>query len=264
MESKERKAILLVSFGTSVAETRKHTIDAFAALVQRTYPHLEIRQAYTSEVILGILKKRDGIFIDTISEALERLKKDGFTNIIIQPTHIINGIENTRMLHLIHRFKNDFAKIQVGVPLLTTQEDMRQVILAIMADYPLLAADTGVLLLGHGTDHHSNFTYPALEYTARQMGYPHLFIGTIEGYPDVDTVISNILSSTCRTIILLPLLFVAGEHAKNDMAGDSPDSWKSRLVSAGLTVRCVLKGLGEYPAIQDLFLRHLMEAEGKM
>ena len=179
---------------------------------------------------------------------------------MIQPTHIINGVENNRMLHLLRRNRDSFVSMRIGTPLLTSPEDMEEVIAGIMEDYRALPSDTGVLCLGHGTDHYSNFTYPAFEYTARRMGYSRLFIGTVEGYPDIETVISHVLQSGCKKMILLPLLFVAGDHARNDMAGEEPDSWKSRLNASGIQTTCVLKGLGEYPAIQHLFLKHMERA----
>lgn len=260
MVQTEKRAILIVSFGTSVQETRRKTIDAFETLVKQTYPEWEVRRAFTSEMIINLLKKRDGIAVDTIQEALDRLKADGYTHLLVQPTHIINGIETTRMMHLLHRNRDSFLSMQIGAPLLSSPEDMKAVIAAIMADHAALPEDTGILCLGHGTEHHSNFAYPAFEYTARQMGYTRLFIGTVEGYPDIDTVLSHIENSGCRTIILLPLLFVAGDHARNDMAGDDPDSWKSRLEASGIQTICILKGLGEYPAVQSLFLEHMEHA----
>ena len=54
-------------------------------------------------------------------------------------------------------------------------------------------------------------------------------------------------------------MLVAGDHAVNDMAGEEPDSWKSQLENAGITVRCALEGLGEVPAIRELYLAHLRE-----
>lgn len=260
MIQKEKKGILIVSFGTSIEETRKKTIDTFEAIVKKAYPDWEVRRAFTSEMIIKILKKRDGICIDTIQEALDRFREEGFTHLLIQPTHIINGVENNRMLHLLRRNRDSFVSMRIGAPLLTSPEDMEEVIAGIMEDYRALPSDTGVLCLGHGTDHYSNFTYPAFEYTARRMGYSRLFIGTVEGYPDIETVISHVLQSGCKKMILLPLLFVAGDHARNDMAGEEPDSWKSRLNASGIQTTCVLKGLGEYPAIQHLFLKHMERA----
>ena len=55
-------------------------------------------------------------------------------------------------------------------------------------------------------------------------------------------------------------MIVAGDHAKNDMAGPEEDSWKSRLEAAGYEVSPVLRGLGEYRAVQEMLARHAREA----
>jgi sirohydrochlorin cobaltochelatase len=55
-------------------------------------------------------------------------------------------------------------------------------------------------------------------------------------------------------------MIVAGDHANNDMAGDEEDSWKSILQEEGYTVQPVLRGLGQYPGIQAMFVRHAGEA----
>lgn len=61
-----------------------------------------------------------------------------------------------------------------------------------------------------------------------------------------------------KKVALLPFMFVAGNHAKNDMAGEE-DSWKQELEAAGYQVRPILKGLGELPSIRNIFLEHLEE-----
>lgn len=54
-------------------------------------------------------------------------------------------------------------------------------------------------------------------------------------------------------------MIVAGDHARNDMSGDDEDSWKNQFRAAGYDVECRMKGLGEYPAIQDMLIRHVTE-----
>ena len=63
-----------------------------------------------------------------------------------------------------------------------------------------------------------------------------------------------------KTLTLAPLMFVAGDHAKNDMAGEE-DSWKSELEEKGYEVRVILKGLGEFEGIRKIFAEHIEEAE---
>jgi sirohydrochlorin cobaltochelatase len=54
-------------------------------------------------------------------------------------------------------------------------------------------------------------------------------------------------------------MIVAGDHAKNDMASDEDDSWKTILQKEGYEVTPVLKGMGEYEFIHDMFMDKLEE-----
>mgnify|MGYP000924229863 FL=1 len=54
-------------------------------------------------------------------------------------------------------------------------------------------------------------------------------------------------------------MIVAGDHAKNDMAGDN-DSFKTILEDMNKNVDFELKGLGEYDFVRRLILKHADEA----
>ena len=67
-----------------------------------------------------------------------------------------------------------------------------------------------------------------------------------------------------QKVTAVPLMLVAGDHALNDMAGEEPESWKSRLTQAGFSVDCRLQGLGELEEVQRLYAnraRMLLEGE---
>ncbi len=68
------------------------------------------------------------------------------------------------------------------------------------------------------------------------------------------------MAKAYKKAVLLPLMVVAGDHAQNDLAGDGEDSWKSNFVRAGFEVECVLKGLGEYIKIRDIYVKHVWDA----
>ena len=70
------------------------------------------------------------------------------------------------------------------------------------------------------------------------------------------------LVQTCgaKRVTLAPFMVVAGDHALNDMSGDDTDSWRSRFEAAGFTVECVLRGLGEYKGIRNLYIKHIQDA----
>ncbi|HIU76270.1 MAG TPA: sirohydrochlorin cobaltochelatase [Candidatus Pelethocola excrementipullorum] len=255
-----KKAILVVSFGTSYEETRKATIDAIEQDVAEAYPDYRIYRAWTSKMILAKIKRRDGIHYDNVKEAFERMKADGITDVIVQPTHVINGIENDIMTEESLSFASHFSTIHFGTPLLTSSDDNNYLIEAIHHEFSDLQEDEVLVLMGHGTTHYANAIYAALDYTFKDRGHSNIFLGTVEAYPSMDTLLHMVKEYNPKRVILAPFMIVAGDHATNDMAGDDPESWRSQFEAAGFPVTCVLKGLGEYKDIRNLFLSHVEEA----
>lgn len=255
--TKEKKAILVASFGTSHAETLEKTIGAIERDVAAAYPDYEIRRAFTSGMILKVLEKRDGIVIDNVAEAMSRLVSDGFSEVLVQPTHVISGDEYDGMKADAKMFAGRFDRLTIGKPLLAHTEDYRKVTRAVMEQFPELKDREALVLIGHGTEHSINAAYAALDYHFKEMGYPNVFIGTVEGYPDVETVLRQIEAFHPDKVVLIPLMVVAGDHAVNDMAGEEEDSWKNIFKNAGYEVSCVLKGLGEFQSIRDIYLEHI-------
>ena len=113
-----KKAILVVSFGTSYHDTRKVTIDAIEQEITTAYPNYKIYRAWTSGMILQKLKKRDNIHYDTVKEAMVRMKNEGITDVIVQPTHVINGIENELMIQDALFYSSSFSHIK-SIPFLS-------------------------------------------------------------------------------------------------------------------------------------------------
>ena len=259
MSTNAKKAILVVSFGTSYEETRKLTIDAIESSIAQAFPNYSIYRAWTSKMILAKLEKRDHIHINNVKEAMEEMAGDGITHVLIQPTHVINGIENDLMKEDALAFKDQFQEISFGDPLLTTEKDNRQVIEALGREFGHIPSDEAVVLMGHGTSHYANTTYAALDYTMKDMGYSNFFLGTVEAYPSMETLLKMLQKFQPAKVHLVPFMIVAGDHARNDMAGDDPDSWYSQFSSAGYQVESCLKGLGEYKGIREIFIRHVKE-----
>lgn len=256
---KRSKAILVVSFGTSYEDTRKKTIEAIEERAAQAYPEWEVYRAWTSGMIIKKLWKRDGLHIDTVAEAMERMAADGIRQVVIQPTHVINGIENEQMVKDALAFENQFDRISVGTPLLTSDEDSVRVIQALAEETGRLSKDTAAVFMGHGTTHYANTVYAALDYRMKDMGYPNFFLGTVEAYPSLPALKRRLREGGYRKVILCPFMIVAGDHARHDMASEDEDSWKYQLEQEGYEITCRMKGLGEYGGIQELFLDHIAE-----
>lgn len=261
MQNQKTKAILVVSFGTSHEDTRKRTIEVIEQDVRERFPEYAVYRAWTSKMIMKKLKERDGIFIMSVSEAMEQMKKDGITDVIIQPTHVINGVENDLMIEDANAFAEEFASVRFGNPLLTTREDNEDVIAAVAEEYQDLADGEALVLMGHGTTHYANAIYAALDYEFKDSGHKNIFLGTVEAYPALDSIFRMLDWSKYKKVCLAPFMIVAGDHAKNDLSGEDKDSWYSQFQAHGYEVRCALKGLGEIKGVREVILRHIREVE---
>lgn len=257
-----KQAILAVSFGTSHPDTLEKTIAAIEESLAEAFPERTLRRAFTSGMIIKKLKARDGLTVDTVDQALTRLAREGYTDVVVQPTHIINGDEYDKLRTLAAPFEASFQHLTFGAPLLTCMEDYRAAAQALEEILPAPRENQAVVLMGHGTTHHANAAYALLQYVLWDRGRRDVLIGTVEGYPGLDEVLRRLEElDGVQEIYMAPLMVVAGDHAKNDMAGTEPDSWRSRLEDRGYSVGCSLRGLGEFKAIQKMFARHALAAE---
>ena len=231
-----KKGILIVSFGTSHLDTLEKTIAVIEREAAEKFPRAGVYRAFTSSVIIRKLKRTAGLAVDTVGEALERMAADGVEEVIVQPTHIINGIENDAMMESLMEHMGLFRQIRAGKPLLSTVDDYKKSVHAVMTETEL-DPDEMLVLMGHG----------------------QVLVGTVESFPELNNVMARLEISGKKKAVLMPFMLVAGDHAKNDMAGEE-DSWKSRLEEEGYEVRVILKGLGELEGIRKIFLEHIEEA----
>lgn len=257
VNTQTKKAILAVSFGTSHEDTRKVTIDAIEDSMREAFPDYPVYRAWTSKMIIRKLKNRDNIIVPTVREAMEQMISNGITDVLVQPTHVINGIENDLMKEDALSYRDSFHSISFGDPLLTTEEDSHKVITAIAEEFSNITKKQALVFMGHGTTHFANSIYAALDYTFKDKGYHNFFLGTVEAYPSMESLKKMVKAYQPEEVVLAPFMIVAGDHAKNDMAGDDPESWYSQFKDEGYEVKAVLKGLGEYKGIRRLFIDHI-------
>ena len=253
---KMKKAVLVVSFGTSYHETRKKTIEVCERKISEKLEEYDFYRAFTSNMIINKLKKRDNIFIDNPVEALQKLADAGYEEVVVQTLHIICGEEYNKLKEQVESFKPKFKKIALGRPLLTTIDDYRETVDAVKKQLDIIQPDEAVVFMGHGTTHESHSAYPALEYMFRDNDM-NVYIGTVEGYPSLENVLKFVKEGSFHKIRLAPLMLVAGDHALNDLCGDEDDAWKVIFTNKGFSVDCFLKGLGEYSAIRQIYMDHL-------
>ncbi len=255
-----KKAVLIVSFGTSFVETRKLNIDETERVISEAFPEYDKFIAFTSQIIINIYKDRDNIEYMNVSQAIEEIYRKKYGEVLIVPTLVINGDEYDEIIESIEPFKDKFSRMIVSKPLLSSMSDYTEVAEALVKDLPEIDSETAVVYMGHGTPHHANSAYPAFDFVIKHLGYSNIYMGTVEGFPTFDNVVEDLKKKNYKKILLIPFMIVAGDHAFNDMAGDEADSWKIMLKSMGYKVDYQLKGMGEQPEIRELFVKHAKEA----
>lgn len=274
--------ILVVSFGTSYNDSRVASIGAVEKAIQEAFPDWSVRRAFTSQIIINHIQARDGEAIDNMDQALERAVANGVKNLVVAPTHLMHGAEYDELMDAVEQYE-DQMEISVAEPLLgevgsdaTAINDDKKavaedVVAAAVAEagYGSIeeaeADGTAFVFLGHGTSHTANVTYDQMQTQMEELGYRNAFIGTVEGEPEdtaCSAVIEKVKDAGYTTVVLRPLMVVAGDHAHNDMADlDDPDSWASQFTASGAfdEVECQIAGLGEIPAVRDIYVAHVSE-----
>ncbi|MCI8660287.1 MAG: sirohydrochlorin cobaltochelatase [Lachnospiraceae bacterium] len=254
--------LLAVSFGTSYNDSRDITIGAVEKAIADAFPQYEIRRVFTAQIIIDKLKERDGLEIDNMTQALERALADGIKNLIVQPTHLMDGYEYNDVLKELEEYRESFDQVVVGKPLLDSDEDFETVAQALVETIKDRDdGETAIVFMGHGTEAESNQVYERLQRTLTESGFENYYIGTVEAKPDLLEILAALKEAgSYKKVILRPLMLVAGDHANNDMAGEEEDSWKSVLESEGYQVECQIHGLGELEAIRELYVDHAKAA----
>jgi len=250
----DKKIIITVSFGTSYLDTLEKNIGSLERKIKASFTDFDVIRAFTSGIIIKKLAE-NGIKIFSVKEALAYAVHQGYADCVVQPTTIIAGIEYESICNDCKIFKNKFKRLHIGRPLIASTEDCIK-LSDILAGSIGHTCDEAVVLMGHGSSHIMNLVYPALEYIFSQNGHDGFFVGTVEAYPTVEDVIERVKKEGYKKALLTPLMLVAGDHAQNDMAG-SGESWLTSFEKAGIKTRTLIKGLGEYGKVTDMYIEHM-------
>ena len=271
------KELLVVSFGTSFNDSRVADIKSIEDALQEANPDWSVRRAFTAQIIINHIQARDGEKIDNMEQALERAVANGVKQLVVQPTHLMHGAEYDEMCAAIDKVRDQFDSVEIAEPMLgevgndatVINADKEAVAKAVVAaaleesgyESTAAAKDAGVayVLMGHGTAHVAKVTYSQMATQMAKLGYENVFVGTVEGEPEetsCEAVIEAVKNAGYTTVVLRPLMVVAGDHANNDMAGADDDSWKTMFEAAGFTVNCQISGLGRIADVQALYVAH--------
>lgn len=264
-----KKTIVVVSFGTTYTDARKSCIEAVEQRIEEAFPEYDIYRAFTANFVIKKLAERDHIYIDNLKTVLEKLHEKGYTEVIIQTTHLTPGEEyEKKVVSVVLPYQSLFPKLVIGRPLLHytgddgKPDDFAMAVAAIQLQIPPdRVADQVIVFMGHGSPNQHNPAYERMqEQFDREM--INAVVGVVEetDYPNFADMLQLLTKKNSKKIIMMPLLLVAGDHANQDMAGSSKESWKNKFIAHGYEVEIYLHGLGENRAIQDLYVQHVRDA----
>ena len=249
----EKTGILLVHYGTSNDKSRAQTIDKLNSRVAETFPDCAVVEAYSAPSVIKTLAKR-GIKKLYISQALDSLKALGCNKLVVQSTMLLDGVMTEMLRTEVGKVKNDFRAVSVVRPLLYSVDDCRTMIemltKSLLADKSVATKKSQVVLVGHGSDSPANAMYSQIDYLLKAEGKSSWHVGTIEGFPTIENVEQQLRNSKNKNVILVPLLYIAGNHQKDDIDG----VWKTQLQTKGYHVDVLGKGLGEMTEIQNMII----------
>ncbi len=249
----EKTGILLVHYGTSNDKSRAQTIDKLNSRVAETFPDCAVVEAYSAPSVIKTLAKR-GIKKLYISQALDSLKALGCNKLVVQSTMLLDGVMTEMLRTEVGKVKNDFRAVSVVRPLLYSVDDCRTLIemltKSLLADKSVATKKSQVVLVGHGSDSPANAMYSQIDYLLKTEGKSSWHVGTIEGFPKIENVEQQLKNSKNKNVILVPLLYIAGNHQKEDIDG----VWKTQLQTKGYHVDVFGKGIGEMTEIQNMII----------
>ena len=264
------KGLLSVSFGTSIAETREKTIDVVEERLAAEFADYAFYSAWTSGKIVAKVRAERGEHHDTLEEAFARISADGIDDLTIATMCLMRGFEMKRAEEAARAWLQEAPgrTVRLAAPLLYSEADRKALAKVICDEFADVAPEEALLLMGHGSSDAKpaagevdpNAVYAQIQEEMHALGRRFFFMGTVEGTPTFDDAVALVEESGVSRVCLAPFMIVAGDHARNDLAGDDGDSWKNMLAAHGYETRAVLRGLGEYPAVHEIVCEHAREA----
>ncbi len=243
-------------------------IGATEACFRAAFPECEIRRAFTSEGIIEKLAEKSGLQVDSLWQALEKIAADGVSEVYLQPLYLTQDKTYAWIREAVARIsrakEKGIKKVVVGRPLLASvgfkehPDDYRIAIEALRSDLPEVGGEKALVFMCNGTQ---QMEYSVLQLKLADAGIRNVFIYTAEGYPSFARVLQQLKEcAAVEEVILAPFIFAASEHVFSYLGADAADSAKSRLEAEGYRVLLHKKGLGENPAIREVFVQHLQDA----
>ena len=268
-EREDKDALLVVSYGAARQESRRAAVEPVLDTIAAENPEADIFEAYTSRVMCKHIRET-GLEMPLLEDALETLLANGYTRVAIASLHLFPGTEYMAMIETFNAYRSRFKRLVLGTPLLywmgqeEQRDDAADFVQALRREFPDPGKDEAILFMAHGTMHPSNCFYMLLQTRMEMAHWENAFVYTLAGWPRMEQIVPKLKERGVRRVKLAPLMLAIGAHVTRDMAGDAPESHRSRFLAEGFEVEVLPKGLGELPAIREMYVERANEAWDKL
>ncbi len=258
-----KRAIIAVSVGTIYERAFTSELLPMEQAIRVAYKGCKVIRAYTSAKIREFIKEQYNITVDSPAEAIIKLLRGGYSNIIVQPLFLVPGIEYEKLEQTVDDYKSVGRDISLslGKPLLYSEQDIYEIAMMLIHSTGVRhGSDTANVFVGHGTMHNANVFYYRLLKLINSSSST-TFLTVIENEPSFESVVDEVISKGLKKVVLRPFMLAVGGQALNAMAADTGRSLKNLFVAKEVACECEQDGLGGYDVVQEIFLRHITEAE---
>lgn len=258
----EERAILAVSYGSSLSSAREKTIDIIEKELADTFPDRRLYRAWTSEFMRRRAREQDGTEVPNLTEVIGQMQKDGIEDVVVAPIFVACASEYQKVIDVFEQSADAFLQVRIGMPLLGSDEDLKTVAALLPNLEGKLSPEDAMVFMAHGSSSvpESNRIFMDLAEELNRQKHEDVLIGTIDGAPGFDFIPEALHRIQPRKVILMPFLLTAGAHVIRDMSSDREGSWKNLLEAEGFQVEAVPKGIAEYEEIREIFVRHALDA----
>lgn len=295
--SKNKKALLLVAFG-STWENAHNTFKTIVKDYTSEFKDYDVFFSFTSAICINRSRAGEHYASQDYYAPnfwLEAIGRQKYEEVRVQSLHVIPGEEFLRLRDsYIKDFKNNIygdldqkyldetVKVFIGGPLMAEEDDVKDLAKALDAKFSQYVTGNKVMaFMGHGNPAEYNYgngniRYEQLEKELQTIN-PRYYVATVDMK---NFLLENMWGrmegkiQAGTTITLHALMCIAGDHAHNDMSGieNEGDSWREFFQEKGFKCaydgndantnnNCILKGLGDYDTIRDIWIEHTRNAE---
>lgn len=254
-----KKAILLIYFGSANKNAVEECIFSFQNEIKEKFNNeYLVLNAFSSKTLISILKKKEQISIFHTEEALEYLKLEGYTDIIVQPMQVMAGIEYTEIENIASSYKDDFKSIKIGKALLGYEKEelLKACDRVIKSIYNDIDKNKTTIIVGHGSKSLADEVYFVLEDRFEKLGYKNIIVGTLEGKKSLESILIELKSKNIKSVDIMPFLLIPGNHMKKDIEL-SDNSWKAKIGKENIKTQVKMKSLLEYEKIKEIYIKQL-------